>query len=97
MNDGEILLQLDDVNAYYGASHVLQGVSLCVPRGGIVSLIGRNGAGKTTTLKSVVGLVQVSSRRDRVCRREHHRLAAASDCPPRNCSGAGGSSHLQQP
>jgi branched-chain amino acid transport system ATP-binding protein len=59
MNDGEILLQLDDVNAYYGASHVLQGVSLRVPRGGIVSLMGRNGAGKTTTLKSVVGLVQV--------------------------------------
>src|SRR4051794_41909679 len=58
MNDGEILLQLDDVNAYYGASHVLQGVSLRVPRGGIVSLMGRNGAGKTTTLKSVLGLVQ---------------------------------------
>jgi branched-chain amino acid transport system ATP-binding protein len=57
MNDGETLLQLDDVHAFYGLSHVLQGVSLRVPRGGIVSLIGRNGSGKTTTLKSVLGLV----------------------------------------
>ncbi len=58
MNDGEALLRLDDVHAFYGLSHVLQGVSLRVPRGGIVSLIGRNGAGKTTTLKSVLGLVK---------------------------------------
>ena len=59
MNDGEALLQLDDVHAYYGSSHVLQGVSLRVPAGAIVSLMGRNGVGKTTTLKSVFGLVPV--------------------------------------
>jgi branched-chain amino acid transport system ATP-binding protein len=64
MNDGT-LLQLDDVHAYYGLSHVLQGVSLRVPVGTVVSLMGRNGVGKTTTLKSVLGLVSV--RRGRVC------------------------------
>ena len=57
MNDREVLLRLDDVHAHYGLSHVLQGVSLEVPAGAIVSLMGRNGVGKTTTLKSVFGLV----------------------------------------
>jgi branched-chain amino acid transport system ATP-binding protein len=63
MNDTS-LLELEDVHAYYGLSHVLQGVTLSVPVGGVVSLMGRNGVGKTTTLKSVFGLVPV--RRGRV-------------------------------
>ena len=63
MNDGEALLRLDDVHAHYGLSHVLQGVSLEVPAGAIVSLMGRNGVGKTTTLKSVFGLVPVRAGR----------------------------------
>src|SRR6266487_5491743 len=63
MNDGEALLQLDDVHAHYGLSHVLQGVSLRVTAGTIVSLMGRNGVGKTTTLKSVFGLVPVRAGR----------------------------------
>ena len=63
MNDGEALLQLDDVHAYYGSSHVLQGVNLRVPTGAIVSLMGRNGVGKSTALKSVFGLVPVRAGR----------------------------------
>ena len=63
MNDREVLLRLDDVHAHYGLSHVLQGVSLEVPAGAIVSLMGRNGVGKTTTLKSVFGLVPVRAGR----------------------------------
>ena len=63
MNDGEALLQLDDVHAYYGSSHVLQGVNLRVPAGAIVSLMGRNGVGKSTALKSVFGLVPVRAGR----------------------------------
>ena len=55
MNDA--LLRLEEVHAYYGDGHVLQGVSLSVPRGGVLSLLGRNGAGKTTTLKTVMGIV----------------------------------------
>lgn len=50
------LLDVDDVHAYYGESHVLQGVSLSIEEGEVVSLIGRNGVGKTTTLRSILGL-----------------------------------------
>ncbi len=52
-----MILQLDQVHAHYGKSHVLQGVSLQVDDGELVTLLGRNGAGKTTTLKSIVGVV----------------------------------------
>jgi len=45
------LLELEDVHTYYGEAHILQGVSLTVGEGEVVSLIGRNGAGKTTTLR----------------------------------------------
>ncbi len=50
------MLKILDLNAYYGRSHVLQGVSLEVKPGEIVSLVGRNGAGKTTILKSIMGI-----------------------------------------
>jgi branched-chain amino acid transport system ATP-binding protein len=49
------LLELEDVRAGYGATSVLHGVSLAVPEGEIVSLLGANGAGKTTTLRSITG------------------------------------------
>ncbi|MCC8960892.1 ABC transporter ATP-binding protein [Bradyrhizobium sp. Pear76] len=51
------MLQVSQLNAWYGASHALQDISLEVTRGEIVCLIGRNGAGKTTTLKSIMGLI----------------------------------------
>lgn len=50
-------LQLEDVNSYYGKSHILHDVSLNINEGDFVALIGRNGAGKSTTLKSIMGLV----------------------------------------
>ncbi|MGZ3338148.1 MAG: ABC transporter ATP-binding protein [Reyranella sp.] len=52
------MLQIRDLNTYYGASHVLQGISLDVARGELVALLGRNGMGKSTTLKTVMGLVK---------------------------------------
>jgi branched-chain amino acid transport system ATP-binding protein len=51
------MLEVRDIHTYYGVSHVIQGVSLEVKKGEIITLIGRNGAGKTTTLKSIVGIV----------------------------------------
>ena len=51
------LLELENVNSYYGKIHALKGVSLTVEAGEIVTLIGGNGAGKTTTLRSISGLL----------------------------------------
>ncbi|MGF6426015.1 ABC transporter ATP-binding protein [Bradyrhizobium elkanii] len=51
------MLQISKLNAWYGASHALQDITLEVTKGEIVCLIGRNGAGKTTTLKSIMGLM----------------------------------------
>lgn len=51
------MLELDDVHAYYGKSHILQGISIRVGEGEIVSLLGRNGAGRSTAVKTVMGQV----------------------------------------
>ena len=56
-------LRLDAINAFYGLSHVLQGVSLTVAAGEAVALLGRNGAGKTTTLKTIMGVLAPRSGR----------------------------------
>jgi branched-chain amino acid transport system ATP-binding protein len=52
------MLELDAVNAYYGDSHILHGVSLSVGEGEVVCLLGRNGAGKTTTILTVMGYLK---------------------------------------
>jgi branched-chain amino acid transport system ATP-binding protein len=52
------MLRVENLNSWYGASHVLQDIGLEVNKGEIVCLIGRNGAGKTTTLKSIIGLLE---------------------------------------
>jgi branched-chain amino acid transport system ATP-binding protein len=51
------MLRVENLNAWYDRSHILQGVSLEVKKGEIVTLMGRNGAGKTTTLRSLMGLL----------------------------------------
>ena len=51
------LLQVETIHTFIGQFHILEGVSLSVPRGSITALLGRNGAGKTTTLKSIIGLL----------------------------------------
>jgi branched-chain amino acid transport system ATP-binding protein len=53
----ETLLSVKNLNAWYGESHILQGMEFEVHEGEVVTLLGRNGAGKTTTLKSVMGMV----------------------------------------
>jgi len=56
-----MLLEVKDLNTYYGASHVLQGISLNVAEGELVVLLGRNGMGKSTALKTIMGLVKPKS------------------------------------
>lgn len=51
------MLELLDVHTYYGESYILQGISLNVPEGSVVALLGRNGMGKTTTIRSIMNLV----------------------------------------
>jgi branched-chain amino acid transport system ATP-binding protein len=51
------VLRIENLQAWYGESHVLHGVNLTVHKGEVVTLLGRNGAGRTSTLKSVLGLV----------------------------------------
>jgi len=52
-----MILEVNDLHAYYGQSHVLRGVHLSVGEGEIVSLLGRNGVGRSTTCKAIMGLV----------------------------------------
>ena len=74
------MLELEGVEAGYGLSRVLHGVSLRAEAGEVVSLLGRNGAGKSTTLKSIVGLVAVTGGRIRfdgreITRRPTHEIS----------------------
>jgi len=57
------ILKVDRIDTFYGQSHVLQGISLSIDEGEIVSLLGRNGVGKTTTLRSIMGLTPPRSGR----------------------------------
>ncbi|ODS99090.1 MAG: ABC transporter ATP-binding protein [Lautropia sp. SCN 69-89] len=58
------MLEVENLHAYYGKSHVLHGVDLSVGAGEIVSLLGRNGVGRSTTVKAIMGLVAASGRVD---------------------------------
>ena len=68
---GGALLEVRDLHAWYGESHILHGVDFEVRPGEVVTLLGRNGAGKTTTLKTVMGMVP---RRQGSIRFEGHEL-----------------------
>ena len=56
-----MILEVNEINTYYGLSHVLQGVNLTLEQGRIVCLLGRNGMGKSTTLKTLMGMVKPKS------------------------------------
>ena len=52
-----MMLEVQDLHAYYGKSHILQGVDMCIGTGEVVSLLGRNGVGRSTTVKAIMGEV----------------------------------------
>ena len=57
----DALLSVENLNTYYGKSHILHDVGLTVGKGELVALLGLNGAGKSTTLRSILGLTRPSS------------------------------------
>jgi branched-chain amino acid transport system ATP-binding protein len=69
------LLELENINSYYGKIHALKGVSLTVEEGEIVTLIGGNGAGKTTTLRSISGLLHPKEGSVRLMGKDITRMA----------------------
>ncbi|MCQ0989271.1 ABC transporter ATP-binding protein [Jiella marina] len=72
----EPLLVVDQLQSWYGESHILHGMSFEVGKGEIVTLLGRNGAGKTTTLRSIMGLVKQRSGSVRYEGKETIKLSA---------------------
>jgi branched-chain amino acid transport system ATP-binding protein len=64
------MLDLENVNAFYGDSHILHGVSLAVKEGEVVCLLGRNGAGKTTTILTIMGYLKPRPGRILYCGRD---------------------------
>ncbi|WP_169570092.1 ABC transporter ATP-binding protein [Sneathiella limimaris] len=73
------MLKVTDLHAYYGKSHILQGVDFHVEEGEIVSLLGRNGVGRSTTIKSIMGEVppvgSVQFRGEEIAGKREHEIA----------------------
>ena len=73
------MLEVTDLHAWYGKSHVLQGVSFAVAEGEIVSLLGRNGVGRSTTVKTIMGEVEphgsIRFRKQQIAGRKSYEIA----------------------
>ena len=73
------MLELKSIESYYGKIQALKGITLEVPEGGIVAILGANGAGKSTTLKTISGLIQplrgqILFQGQSIHKKEPHRL-----------------------
>ena len=80
-----MILDVDAIHSYYGKSHILQGASLQLEQGTVVTLLGRNGAGKSTTLKTIAGVIAPKAGAVRFGGRDiaglpAHRIAAMGVC-----------------
>ena len=71
------MLAVQGLEAWYGESHILHGVTFAVQAGEVVTLLGRNGVGKTTTLKSIMGIVE--QRRGSIRFQDHELVGMSSD------------------
>jgi branched-chain amino acid transport system ATP-binding protein len=77
MSEAAPLLDVQNLEAWYGESHILHGVNFHVRAGEVVTLLGRNGAGKTTTLKSIMGIV--GKRKGSIRYEDKETIASSSD------------------
>ena len=91
------LLAVKDLQAWYGESHILHGVTFDVRPGEVVTLLGRNGAGKTTTLKSIMGIVGQRTGSVRFEGRELIGLAVERDRARGHRVLPGGARHFREP
>ena len=71
------ILEIEDLQTYYGRSHIIQGLSMHINRHEAVSILGRNGVGKTTTLRSIMGLTPRARRENKDRWAGYHPMAAA--------------------
>ena len=77
------MLQVSELNQYYGGSHILRGVSFEAVAGEVTCLLGRNGVGKTTLLRCLMGLIPVKGGEVRLAGKEHHSsVNRTSGCSP---------------
>ena len=79
--DGEIILQLNNVESSYGPVKAIRGVSLKVQQGSIVTVLGANGAGKSTILKTISGIIDPQKGRSRRRIRPGSCARASPMCP----------------
>ena len=91
------ILEVQGLNAWYGAAHILFDLSFHVGRGEVVALMGRNGAGKSTTIKALMGLMARRSGTVRFVRRGYLEAAVVRDRTARSRLRARGPAHLRRP
>ena len=91
------MLEVEGLDAWYGAAQILFDVSLHVGRGEVVALMGRNGAGKSTTMKALMGLLPRRSGTVRFCGEDISRAAPVRDRAARPRLRARGPAHLHRP
>jgi branched-chain amino acid transport system ATP-binding protein len=76
LNTSKTILQVDEIETYYGLSHILFHLSLSIDEGEVLGLLGRNGAGKTTAIRSIIGLTPAKSGKIRFGQEEITRTPA---------------------
>ncbi len=92
-----MILEVRDIDAFYGLGHILHGLSLEVNEGEVVALLGRNGAGKTTTLRCITGLTPPRKGAIRYKGKDISSTRAAPHLAAGHRAGAGDARHLLVP